>query len=82
MHLIAPVNALPYGEKTYQQFGGRNTLAPCDLQDEFNNLVLHITRKTTGGGRTFTVQGYYFFDTLFRALALAITRFRYFGLSA
>ena len=78
MHLIAPVNN---GEKTYQQFGGRNTLAPCDLQDEFNNLVFHITRETTGGGRTFTVQGYSF-DIFFRAFALAITRFRYFGFSA
>ena len=55
MHLIAPVNVLPYGEKTYQQFGGRNTLAPCDFKDEFNNLVFHISGEIIEWHGTFVV---------------------------
>ena len=85
MHLIAPVNVLPYGEKTYQQFGGSNTLAPCNLQDEFNNLVFHIGGKNIEWHRTFIVcppppqpEDY----AARRALAAASIFFRYFGFSA
>ena len=61
MHLIAPVNNR---EKTYQQFGGRNAFPPCDLRNEINYCLFHITRDTTGGGRTFAVLCFSFFIRL------------------
>lgn len=69
------------GENAPQKSRRCNMFAQRDLPNQINNLVFHITRETTGGDKTFTVQGYSF-DIFFRALALAMTRFRYLELVA